>query len=156
MRLAMFRMLVLQATIFRTSRRSIRCVTGCDSREFCSWRARIKRLLELDRSLGRKLRSKDAEQANFLFFSEEAPGTGADTLFSEYEAFALLNGLRIMGGLGAQLRSCNLAPRLPRSRKGARARILMQDPDDGLCRDAAFCRFTRRALYLEEFPTVDW
>lgn len=36
-------------------------------------RTRIKRLLEMDRSLGRKLRSKDAEQANFAFFSEEAP-----------------------------------------------------------------------------------
>jgi hypothetical protein len=59
-------------------------------------RTRIKRLLELDRSMGRKLRSKDPEEANFGFFSEEAPGTGADISFSEYEAFALLNGLRIM------------------------------------------------------------
>src|SRR6516164_3105236 len=56
----------------------------------------IKRLLELDRSIGRKRRSRDAEQANFAFFSDEAPGTGADILFSEYEAFALLNALRIM------------------------------------------------------------
>ena|SRR5258706_273617 len=54
-------------------------------------RSRIKRLLELDRSIGRKLRSKDAEEANFGFFSEEAPGTGAVNSFSEYEAFALLN-----------------------------------------------------------------
>jgi hypothetical protein len=60
-------------------------------------RTRIKRLLELDRSMGRKLRSKDPEEANFGFFSEEAPGTGADISFSEYDAFALLNALRIMG-----------------------------------------------------------
>jgi hypothetical protein len=40
-------------------------------------RRRIKRLLELDRSIGRNLRSKDAEEANFAFFSEEAPGTRA-------------------------------------------------------------------------------
>ena len=57
---------------------------------------RIKRLLELDRSIGRKPRSKNAEEASFGFFSEEAPGTGAVISFSEYEAFALLNGLRIM------------------------------------------------------------
>jgi hypothetical protein len=38
-------------------------------------RTRIKRLLELDRSMGRKLRSKDPEEANFAFFSEDAPGT---------------------------------------------------------------------------------
>jgi hypothetical protein len=40
-------------------------------------RTRIKRLLELDRSIGRNLRSKNAEEANFGFFSEKAPGTGA-------------------------------------------------------------------------------
>jgi hypothetical protein len=44
-------------------------------------RTRIKRLLELDRSIGRKVRSKDPEEANFAFFSEEAPGTGAVILF---------------------------------------------------------------------------
>jgi hypothetical protein len=59
-------------------------------------RTRIKRLLELDRSIGRNLRSKNAEEANFGFFSEKAPGTGAVVSFSEYEAFAPLNGLRIM------------------------------------------------------------
>src|SRR5262245_30083016 len=60
-------------------------------------RTRMKRLLDLDRSIGRRVRSKDVEEANFAFFSDEAPGTGADISFSEYEAFALLNGLRIMG-----------------------------------------------------------
>ena len=50
-------------------------------------RRRIKRLLKLDRSIGRNLRSKDAEKANFAFFSEEAPGTGGDISFSEYEVF---------------------------------------------------------------------
>src|SRR3982074_3653249 len=59
-------------------------------------RTRVKRLLELDRSLGRTLRSKNPELANYGFFSEEAPGTGAVISFAEYEAFALLHGLRIM------------------------------------------------------------
>jgi len=35
-------------------------------------RTRIKRLLELDRSMGRKRGSKDAAEANFGFFSNEA------------------------------------------------------------------------------------
>ena len=92
-------------------------------------RTRIKRLLELDRSLGRKLRSKDPEEANFAFFSDEAPGTGADILFSEYEAFALLNGLRIMGhgwpqGFAVAIMR-NVRPGLERQH----ARILRQDPD---------------------------
>src|SRR4051794_30551106 len=59
-------------------------------------RTRIKRLLELDRKLGRKRRSQSVEESNFAFFSEDSPGTGADISFSEYEAFALLIGLRIM------------------------------------------------------------
>ena len=44
-------------------------------------RTRIKRLFELDRSLGRSVRSKDPEQANYAFFGDEAPGTGADIFF---------------------------------------------------------------------------
>jgi hypothetical protein len=50
-------------------------------------RTRIKRLLELDRSIRPRRRSKEAEEANFAFFSGKAPGTGADISFSEYEAF---------------------------------------------------------------------
>ena len=46
-------------------------------------RTRIKRLLELDRSRGRKVRSNDPEAGNFAFFSEEASGTGVDISFSE-------------------------------------------------------------------------
>ena len=65
-------------------------------------RTRIKRLLELDRSMGRKVRSKDREEGNFAFFSEKAPGTGVDISFSEYEAFALINGLRIMNHRAGQ------------------------------------------------------
>ena len=92
-------------------------------------RTRIKRLLELDRSLGRKLRSKDAEQANFAFFSEEAPGTGADILFSEYEAFALLNGLSIMGHGWPQGFAVAILRRVRPDLEREHARILMQDPD---------------------------
>jgi hypothetical protein len=56
-------------------------------------RTRLKRLLDLDRSTGRDVGA--AKEANFAFFSK-APGTGAVIPFSEYEAFALLNGLRVL------------------------------------------------------------
>ena len=92
-------------------------------------RTRIKRLLELDRSLGRNLRSKDAEEANFAFFSDEAPGTGADILFSEYEAFALLNGLRIMGHGWHQGFAVSIMRRVRLDLEREHARILKQDPD---------------------------
>ena len=92
-------------------------------------RTRIKRLLELDRSIGRKLRSKDAEEANFGFFSEEAPGTGADISFSEYEAFALLNGLRIMEHGWPQGFAVSIMRRVRLDLEREHARILRQHPD---------------------------
>jgi len=91
-------------------------------------RTRIKRLLELDRSRGRKVRSNDPEAGNFAFFSEEAPGTGADISFSEYEAFALLNGLRIMNHGWPQSFAISLIRRVRRDLERQHARILRQDP----------------------------
>jgi hypothetical protein len=91
-------------------------------------RTRIKRLLELDRSMGRKGRSKDPEEANFAFFSEEAPGTGADISFSEYEAFALLNGLRMMDHGWPQSVAVSIMRRVRPDLEREHARILRQDP----------------------------
>jgi hypothetical protein len=92
-------------------------------------RTRIKRLLELDRSMGRKLRSKDAEEANFGFFSEEPPGTGAVISFSEYEAFALLIGLNIMDHRWPQGFAVSVMRRVRLDLEREHARILRQRPD---------------------------
>jgi hypothetical protein len=92
-------------------------------------RTRIKRLLELDRSMGRKLRSKHPEEANFGFFSEEAAGTGVDISFSEYDAFALLNGLRIMGHGWPQGFAAAIMRRVRPVLETEHARILRQSPD---------------------------
>jgi hypothetical protein len=112
-------------------------------------RTRIKRLLELDRSIGRKLRSKNAEEANFGFFSEEAPGTGADILFSEYEAFALLNGLRIMGHRWPQGFAVSIMRRVRPDLEMQHARILRQPPEE------LFDQQTIRAGALEGAIAVD-
>jgi hypothetical protein len=93
-------------------------------------RTRIKRLLELDRSIGRKPRSKDGDEANFGFFSEEAPGTGADIPFSEYEAFALLNGLRIMEHRWPQSFAVSILRRVRPDLEREHARILEQCPEE--------------------------
>src|SRR5262245_61960871 len=92
-------------------------------------RTRIKRLLELDRSKGRKVRSKDPEKGNFAFFSDEAPGTGVDISFSEYEAFALINGLRIMNHRWPQGFAVSIMRRVRRDLEREHARILRQDPN---------------------------
>ena len=91
-------------------------------------RTRIKRLLELDRSMGRKVRSKDPEEGNFAFFGEEAPGTGVDISFSEYEAFALINGLRIMKHRWPQSFAVSTMRHVRRDLEREHARILRQDP----------------------------
>src|SRR4051812_39189477 len=90
---------------------------------------RIKRLLVLDRGLGRKPRSKSSEQANFAFYSAEAAGTGADILFSEYEAFALLTGLRMMEHGWPQGLAVSLLRRVRGELEPEHARILRQPPD---------------------------
>jgi hypothetical protein len=59
-------------------------------------RTRLKRLLDLDRSLKRAVRSADPERANYAFYTSDAPGRGAEVLFSNYDAFALLTGLRML------------------------------------------------------------
>ena len=92
-------------------------------------RTRIKRLLELDRNLGRKLRSHDAEESNFAFFSEKAPGTGADISFSEYEAFALFNALSIMEHGWPQSFAVSIMRRVRPDLMKEHARILGQDPE---------------------------
>ena len=99
-------------------------------------RTRIKRLLELDRNLGRKLRSQDAEKASFAFFSEEAPGTGADISFSEYEAFALLNALSIMEHGWPQSFAVSIMRRTRPALTKEHARILRQDPEKLFDREA--------------------
>jgi hypothetical protein len=91
-------------------------------------RTRIKRLLELDRNLGRKLRSQDAEERNFAFFSEEAPGTGAEISFSEYDVFALVNALSIMEHGWPQSFAVSIMRRVRPDLMKAHARILRQDP----------------------------
>jgi len=53
---------------------------------------RLKRLLVTDRRLVRK---KGADE-RYAFFSQEAPGSGTEVMFSDYEAFALLAGLRLL------------------------------------------------------------
>ena len=91
-------------------------------------RTRVKRLLDLDRLMGRKQLAKDPEEANFGLFSQEAPGTGSEIRFSEYEAFALLNGLRIMGHGWLQGFAVSIMRRIRPDLEREHARILKQDP----------------------------
>jgi hypothetical protein len=91
-------------------------------------RTRLKRLLETDRVLGRKRRSSNRELANYAFYSADPPGSGVEVWFSEYEAFALLNGLRLMAHGWPQGFAVSVLRRVRADLEMQHARILKLDP----------------------------
>jgi hypothetical protein len=91
-------------------------------------RTRLKRLLETDRSLGRNLRSGDPEWANYAFYSSDSPGKGVEVWFSNYEAFALMTGLRLLQHGWPQSFPVAVLRRLRPELEREHARILKQDP----------------------------
>jgi hypothetical protein len=90
-------------------------------------RTRLKRLLETDRALGRSLRSTDPGRAHYAFYSADAAGSGVEVWFSEYETFALLNALRLMGHSWPQSFAVLVLRRMRSELEGQHARILKQD-----------------------------
>src|ERR1700730_13611498 len=113
-------------------------------------RTRIKRLLEFDRKRG----SKDTEEANFGFFSEEAPGTGADIFFSEYEAFALLNGLMIMEHGWPQGFAVSIMRRVRLDLEREHARILRTRPDKLFDQQAILAKARPGAIAVDNADPV--
>ena len=91
-------------------------------------RTRLKRLLETDRGLGRNKRSADPESANFAFYSTERREDGVENWFSDYEAFALLIGLRLMRHGWPQGFAVAVLRRVKPELEKHHARILKQDP----------------------------
>lgn len=90
-------------------------------------RTRLKRLLETDRALGRAPRSSDLALANYAFYSADPPGSGVEVWFSEYEAFALLNGLQLMRHGWPQGFAVSVMRRVRPELEKQYARILKQD-----------------------------
>jgi hypothetical protein len=91
-------------------------------------RTRLKRLLDTDRALGRDLRSIDPRLAHYAFYSDEAPGSGTEVWFSDYESFALLNGLRLLGHGWPQGFAVGVLRQVRPELEKQHARILKQDP----------------------------
>jgi hypothetical protein len=91
-------------------------------------RTRLKRLLETDRGLGRSARSTDPGRAHYAFFSSGAPGSGLEVWYSEYEAFALLNGLQLMRHGWPQGLAVSVMRRVRPELERQHSRILKQDP----------------------------
>ncbi|WP_027524842.1 hypothetical protein [Bradyrhizobium sp. Ec3.3] len=91
-------------------------------------RTRIKRLLDTDRGQGRNLRSSDPEISNYAFYSDDSGGKGADVLFSDYEAFALMLGLQMLNHNWPQLFAVKMLRQYRKELEARHARILRVDP----------------------------
>jgi hypothetical protein len=91
-------------------------------------RTRLKRLLDTDRAFGRDRRYNDPKLARYAFYSDEAPGSGTEVWFSEYECFALLNGLRLLGHGWPQGFAVLVLRQVRPELEDQHARIRKQDP----------------------------
>jgi hypothetical protein len=89
---------------------------------------RLKRLLDTDRSLGRRAKSLDPEKATYAFFSQDAAGSGIEVRFQEYEAFALLTGWHFLEHEFAQQKAVLALRRMRRRLEQEHARIMQLDP----------------------------
>jgi hypothetical protein len=88
-------------------------------------RSKLKRLLEADRALPWAAKTNETK---FAFFSEEPPGRGVEIWFSSYEAFALLNGLRLMEHGWPQGLAVSIMRRVRLALEEQHKRILHLDP----------------------------
>jgi hypothetical protein len=91
-------------------------------------RTRIKRLLDTDRLLGCDPNSSDCEAQNYAFFREGPPGTGFEVWFSDYEAFALLQGLQLMWHNWPQRFAVSVLRQVRPALEKEHRRILKRDP----------------------------
>jgi hypothetical protein len=88
-------------------------------------RTRLKRLLDVDRELGREV--NDHERVSYAFYSVEPPGSGVEVWFSAYEAFALLVGLMLMGHGWPQSFAVAVLRRVRRELEREHKRVLKLD-----------------------------
>jgi hypothetical protein len=91
-------------------------------------RTRVKRLLDLDRSLPRSSRSKRPELANYAFYSSDSPGKGLEVFFSDYEAFALMIGLQMLNHNWPQMFAVETLRRYRQELEGRHKKLLSLDP----------------------------
>ncbi|MEH2499835.1 hypothetical protein V1294_006314 [Bradyrhizobium sp. AZCC 1678] len=91
-------------------------------------RTQLKRLLDTDRALTREARAKGDKTSNYAFYSRDAPGKGSEVLFSNFEAFALETGWRLLEHRWPQGFVVNALRHVRRDFERHHSRILRQDP----------------------------
>jgi len=105
----------VEEAIFRT--------LGAEDARADEVRFRLKRLLVADRQA--KL---DDDEPRYAFFGEEPPGSGAEVMFSSYEAFAILAGIMLLEHGLPQATVVKVMRQVRRDFEAEHARILKLDP----------------------------
>ena len=91
---------------------------------------RLKRLLVTDRRLIRRKRSKEKAGFGYAFYSQDAPGSGVEVMFTDYEAFALLAGLMLLEHGIPQATVVGILRRVRSDLETAHRETLEKDPTD--------------------------
>jgi hypothetical protein len=86
---------------------------------------KLKRLLNTDRAVPL---SEEKHEVKFAFFSGDPPGKGVENWFSNYEAFSLMNGIRLLGHGWPQSLAVSIMRRVRLELEREHKRILAQDP----------------------------
>lgn len=89
---------------------------------------RLKRLLALDRKLGRHPRNADQTKRCYAFFGEKPLGRGVDVQFSAYEAFALFAAHSMLDHGLPQLTAIGLLRKARPQLEAAHVACLTKDP----------------------------
>ena len=104
---------------------------------------RLRRLYAADRGLGWRPRSHDQAEHHYAFFSDAPPGTGADILFTDYEAFASLAAVMLLEHGLPQVTVIRLLRRLRPQLESIHKENLAKDPDQ---------LFDEKALLAQAMP----
>jgi hypothetical protein len=113
----------------------------------------LKRLLDTDRTLGRRAKSLEPEKATYAFFSQDAAGSGIEVRFQEYEAFALLTGWRLLQHGFPQQKAVLALRHMRRALEQEHARIMQLDPN-ALFGEQRLRAAARPELYLNNTAPV--
>lgn len=90
---------------------------------------RVKRLLDLDRSLPLNTDSSGSGISEYAFYSSEPPGKGIEVFFSIYEAFALMIGLQMLNHSWPQKFVVDTLRRLRRDLQRQHKKIVGLNPE---------------------------
>jgi hypothetical protein len=101
---------------------------GARDRRVDELKLRLKRLLVADRRLARHRRSGEKADRRHAIYSQEAPGSGLEVMFSSYEAFALLAALIVLEHGIPQAKVVSILQEVRSDLEAAHHETLQQDP----------------------------